>query len=87
MLDGGSGHVSASCHGSTLHIVLDNTKRIKDVTKIQWAAAPKSKWQAGDHGMRTCNANTCRLTNDGKRVEVSVPNAYGTFVLSVYEKG
>ncbi|KAK3084979.1 hypothetical protein FSP39_022319 [Pinctada imbricata] len=82
MLDAGSGHASATCNDGQLHLVLDNTKKIPDVTKIQWAASSTSKWRSGDHGMRTCNANTCRLTNNGKRVEVTVPNAHGTMAFA-----
>ena len=33
--DGGSGHISGSCHGGVLTITLQNSKIVRDVTKIQ----------------------------------------------------
>lgn len=77
VLDAGSGHASATCSGGVLHLRLQNTKRIRDVTKIQYAARPKTRWTAGDHPMSSCDVNKCRLTDGGKTLEVDVPNAHG----------
>lgn len=77
VLDAGSGHASATCSGGVLHLRLQNTKRIRDVTKIQYAARPKTRWAAGDHPMSSCDVNKCRLTDGGKTLEVDVPNAHG----------
>lgn len=60
-----------------MHLRLQNTKRIRDVTKIQYAARPKTRWAAGDHPMSSCDVNKCRLTDGGKTLEVDVPNAHG----------
>ncbi|XP_062571613.1 uncharacterized protein LOC134233642 isoform X1 [Saccostrea cucullata] len=76
VLDAGSGHASATCSGGTLHLRLQNTKRITDVTKIQFAARPKARWTAGDHPMTNCDARKCRLSSDGKILQIDVPNAH-----------
>lgn len=77
VLDAGSGHASATCSGGVLHLRLQNTKRIRDVTKIQYAARLKTRWAARDHPMSSCDVNKCRLTDGGKTLEVDVPNAHG----------
>ena len=76
-MDGGSGHISGTCNNGVLHLVLDNTKKIKDVTKIQYAVNTMSAWHAGKRGMTNCNTQKCRLTNGGKRVEIDIPNSHG----------
>lgn len=77
VLDAGSGHASATCSGGVLHLRLQNTKRIRDVTKIQYAARLKTRWAARDHPMSSCDVNKCQLTDGGKTLEVDVPNAHG----------
>ncbi|GFO20908.1 endo-1,3(4)-beta-glucanase 1 [Plakobranchus ocellatus] len=71
--DGGGGHLEGECHGSTLTITLHNSKAIRDITKIQWAAETKSDW--GRTYMRNCDTNICSLENSGKTLKIRVPNA------------
>ncbi|XP_065933753.1 uncharacterized protein [Magallana gigas] len=82
ILDAGSGHASATCSGGVLHLRLQNTKRIRDVTKIQYAARLKTRWAARDHPMSSCDVNKCQLTDGGKTLEVDVPNAHGAMAFA-----
>ena len=79
-MDGGSGHLSASCIGSTMTITLDSTKPIHDITKLQYAYSTLSAWRSGTHGMRNCNTQTCKLSNGDRRVTITVPSAHGKFL-------
>ncbi|OWF42274.1 Endo-1,3(4)-beta-glucanase 1 [Mizuhopecten yessoensis] len=76
MADAGSGHISGTCSGGTLHIRLDNSKPIKEMNKIQWAAGRRDQW-GSHHTMHNCDASSCHLSNDGLRLDIDVPNASG----------
>ncbi|RUS74245.1 hypothetical protein EGW08_017983 [Elysia chlorotica] len=79
--DGGGGHLEGECRGSVLTITLHNSKVIRDLTKVQWAAESKVNW--GNTYMRTCDANLCSLEDGGKTLKVRVPNAAGTMNFAV----
>ncbi|XP_045173463.2 uncharacterized protein LOC123535015 [Mercenaria mercenaria] len=80
--DGGSGYMSATCAGSILKITLHNTRPIKVLGLIQWAANKDYQYGAS-HGMHTCNSAHCRLLDNGKQVEITVPNAAGTMSFAI----
>ncbi|XP_060605019.1 uncharacterized protein LOC132757683 [Ruditapes philippinarum] len=80
--DGGSGYLSATCAGSILKITLHNTRPIKDLGLIQWAANTASQYGAS-HGMHNCNSQNCRLLDNGKQVEITIPNASGTMSYAI----
>ncbi|XP_060068686.1 uncharacterized protein LOC132548810 [Ylistrum balloti] len=82
MADAGSGHISASCSGGTLRIMLDNSKPITDMNKIQWAAGSRDQW-GHVHTMRNCDATKCRLSSDFRHLEVDVPNASGRMAFAI----
>ncbi|XP_050419050.2 uncharacterized protein LOC126832341 [Patella vulgata] len=79
--DGGSGYLTGVCHGGNLHISLHNTRPIKDVTKLQWAAQTQHTWQ--QKTMRSCDASHCKVSSDGKTVSIVIPNASGTMAFAV----
>ncbi|XP_025097413.1 uncharacterized protein LOC112565819 [Pomacea canaliculata] len=78
--DGGSGYLEGSCQGSTLKILLHNSKVLHDFSNVQWAASPSSNW---NRAMHNCDAAHCRLTDGGKTVEITVPNANGEMSYAV----
>lgn len=86
VLDAGSGHATATCSGGVLRLKLRNTKRIKDITKIQYAARSKTRWTAGDHPMNGCDMNRCRLSDGGTTVEVDVPNSHGYTLTHIFSR-
>ncbi|KAJ8312298.1 hypothetical protein KUTeg_009671 [Tegillarca granosa] len=79
MADGGSGHLSGSCSNGVLRIQLNNSKKVTDITLIQFAASTKSQWSdSRNHPpMITCTTSTCRIVNEGRTVEIDIPNASG----------
>ena len=77
--DGGSGYLEGQCQGNTLKIILHSSKAMTDFSKVQWAAASSGSW-AQSHGMHNCDDHNCRLTDNGKAVEISVPNSHGQFL-------
>ena len=74
--DSGSGYLEGHCEGNTLKIFLHNSKAMTDFSMIQWAAASSGQW-AQNHGMHSCDDEHCRLTDNDKTVEVSIPNSHG----------
>ena len=74
--DGGAGYLDGACHGNTLKIYLHNSKAMEDFSNIQWAAMTSGQW-AQSHGMHNCDASHCRLTDQGRTVEITVPNSHG----------
>ncbi|KAH3888810.1 hypothetical protein DPMN_012848 [Dreissena polymorpha] len=80
--DGGSGYLSATCAGSSLEITLHNTRTIKDLSLVQWAANTALAYP-GSHGMSNCNPSQCRLADEGKTVHITVPNASGQMSFAI----
>ena len=80
--NGGSGFLRGSCSGSTLMIRLHNTREIRDLTLLQYAASTAGAYSA-HHGMRNCDPTHCKLLEGGKLLEITVPNASGKFCLFV----
>lgn len=80
-MDGGSGHLSATCSGGTMTITLESTKPIHDITRLQYAYNSLAAWRSGSHGMRNCNAQICKLSNGDRRVTITVPNAHGKLIV------
>ncbi|XP_071178751.1 uncharacterized protein [Mytilus edulis] len=81
--DGGSGHLSGTCSGGTLHITLDSDKPIHDITRLQYSVNSLSNWRSGKHGMRNCDTNSCHMSNEDKRVTINIPNSHGQMAFAV----
>ncbi|KAL4223236.1 hypothetical protein ACF0H5_016708 [Mactra antiquata] len=80
--DGGSGFLSGECTGSTLTITLHNTRPITDISLIQWAANTASQY-GSSHAMHNCDDSHCRLSENGQRLDITVPNAHGTMYYAI----
>ena len=76
--DGGLGYLEGRCDGNTLKMYLHNSKTVEDFSEVQWAAAPSDQW--ANRVLHSCDDAHCRIADNGKTIEISIPDSHGQFL-------
>ena len=73
VLDIGEGYLEGTCAGSTVSLIVYLTKPI-ELDAVQYAVSSPADWPAG---MVTCTPAECVLSEDGKRVDITLSGYSG----------